>query len=52
MEDLEASMYFDHVPDSWTKRAYPSMYGLAAWFADLLLRIKVISRLSSLIKVI
>ncbi|XP_055585524.1 dynein beta chain, ciliary-like [Uranotaenia lowii] len=40
MEALEESLFFDHVPASWTKRAYPSMCGLQAWFADLLIRIK------------
>nr|CAB3238637.1 dynein beta chain, ciliary-like [Phallusia mammillata] len=40
MEELESAMFFDNVPESWTKRAYPSMFGLTAWFADLLLRIK------------
>ncbi|XP_014668470.1 PREDICTED: LOW QUALITY PROTEIN: dynein beta chain, ciliary-like [Priapulus caudatus] len=40
MEDLSNSLYFDQVPASWTKRAYPSMHTLAAWYADLLLRIK------------
>ena len=28
------------VPPSWTKRAYASLNGLSAWYADLLLRIK------------
>ncbi|EDS32929.1 dynein heavy chain [Culex quinquefasciatus] len=40
MEDLESSLFFDHVPDNWTKRAYPSMFGLQSWFADLTIRIK------------
>ncbi|CAK8695850.1 unnamed protein product [Clavelina lepadiformis] len=40
MEELESAMFMDSVPESWTKRAYPSMFGLVAWFADLLLRIK------------
>lgn len=34
------ALFFNEVPPSWTKLAYPSMNGLAAWFADLLLRIK------------
>ena len=34
------SFTFDAVPPTWQKRAYPSMFGLSAWFADLLLRIK------------
>ncbi|XP_033732158.1 dynein beta chain, ciliary-like [Pecten maximus] len=40
METLGNSMFLDVVPASWTKRAYPSLHGLTAWYADLLLRIK------------
>lgn len=40
MENLQNAIYLDLVPDSWTKRAYPSMSGLALWFTDLLARIK------------
>uniref|UniRef100_A0A803SSJ0 Dynein axonemal heavy chain 17 n=1 Tax=Anolis carolinensis TaxID=28377 RepID=A0A803SSJ0_ANOCA len=40
MEDLSNALYYDNVPDSWTNRAYPSLLGLAAWYADLLLRIR------------
>ncbi|XP_062977556.1 dynein axonemal heavy chain 17 [Elgaria multicarinata webbii] len=40
MEDLSNSLYYDNVPDSWTNRAYPSLLSLAAWYADLLLRIR------------
>ncbi|XP_058061407.1 LOW QUALITY PROTEIN: dynein beta chain, ciliary-like [Anopheles bellator] len=40
METLEGALFFDQIPDNWTKRAYPSMYGLQSWFADLLMRIK------------
>ncbi|KAK2885147.1 hypothetical protein Q8A73_021621 [Channa argus] len=40
MENLQNAIYLDVVPDSWTKRAYPSMSGLALWFTDLLSRIK------------
>ncbi|XP_058455827.1 dynein beta chain, ciliary-like isoform X2 [Malaya genurostris] len=40
MEELEAALFFDHVPENWTKRAYPSMFGLQSWFADLTIRIK------------
>jgi len=40
MEDLGNSLFFDQVPPSWCKRAYASMHGLAAWYADLILRIK------------
>lgn len=40
MEDLSNSLFMDKVPDSWNKRAYPSLSALGTWFADLLLRIK------------
>lgn len=41
MEDLCTALFYDTVPDTWVARAYPSMMGLAAWYADLLLRIRV-----------
>ncbi|XP_045925478.1 dynein beta chain, ciliary-like [Micropterus dolomieu] len=40
MENLQNAVFLDMVPDNWTKRAYPSMSGLALWFTDLLARIK------------
>ncbi|KAF7647641.1 hypothetical protein LDENG_00168940 [Lucifuga dentata] len=40
MENLQNCIFLDVVPESWTKRAYPSMAGLALWFTDLLARIK------------
>ncbi|XP_077184230.1 dynein axonemal heavy chain 17 isoform X3 [Paroedura picta] len=40
MEELSNALYYDNVPDSWTNRAYPSLLSLAAWYADLLLRIR------------
>ncbi|XP_068439704.1 dynein axonemal heavy chain 9 isoform X3 [Clinocottus analis] len=40
MESLQNAIFLDTVPDSWTKRAYPSMSGLTLWFTDLLARIK------------
>jgi len=40
MEDLENALFFDQVPPVWASRAYPSLSGLAAWFIDLLLRIR------------
>ncbi|XP_068619246.1 dynein beta chain, ciliary-like [Battus philenor] len=39
MENLMESLFMDHVPDSWTSLAYPSLLGLAAWFSDLCLRL-------------
>lgn len=41
MEDLSTALFYDTVPDPWVARAYPSMMGLAAWYTDLLLRIRV-----------
>ncbi|XP_041102237.1 dynein heavy chain 11, axonemal-like [Polyodon spathula] len=38
MEALQSALYYDTVPASWTKLAYPSTYGLAQWINDLLLR--------------
>ena len=35
MEDLMNSFMLDTVPARWEKRAYPSMLGLTAWFANL-----------------
>ena len=40
MEDLCESLFLDQVPLTWSNRAYASTYGLTAWVADLLLRIK------------
>lgn len=40
MEELSNSLFLDQVPASWTNKAYPSLYGLSAWYADLLQRIK------------
>lgn len=47
MEELEASLFLDNVPPSWTKRAYPSMLPLGPWFADFLLRLKELENWSS-----
>ena len=35
-----SSIFFDKVPESWAKRAYPSLLGLQSWFADLMVRSK------------
>ena len=40
MENLSNSLFLDSVPDSWSKRAYPSMLPLGIWYTDLLQRIK------------
>lgn len=31
MEKLQTALFFDNVPDTWTKLAYPSTYSLAIW---------------------
>ncbi|XP_063048512.1 dynein beta chain, ciliary-like, partial [Engraulis encrasicolus] len=40
MESLQNALYLDQVPESWTRRAYPSKLGLGLWFTDLLSRIR------------
>ncbi|ESO06977.1 hypothetical protein HELRODRAFT_171012 [Helobdella robusta] len=40
MENLSNSLYMDIVPETWALRAYPSLYSLTPWYADLLLRIR------------
>merc|ERR1711879_165071 len=40
MEDLMNSFLLDTIPARWEKKAYPSLLGLSAWFADLISRIK------------
>ncbi|XP_065418969.1 dynein axonemal heavy chain 17 isoform X1 [Chrysemys picta bellii] len=40
MEDLSNALFYDNVPEFWTNRAYPSLLGLGAWYADLLLRVR------------
>ena len=47
MENLQNSLFLDQVPSSWNARAYPSLHGLSAWFADLLLRIKELENWTS-----
>lgn len=32
MERLQSALFFDNVPESWTKLAYPSTYSLAVWW--------------------
>lgn len=41
MEELANALFYDSVPESWTRYAYPSLLSLASWYADLLLRIRV-----------
>ncbi|XP_010006976.1 PREDICTED: dynein heavy chain 17, axonemal [Chaetura pelagica] len=40
MEELANALFFDSVPECWTRYAYPSLLNLGAWYADLLLRIR------------
>lgn len=47
MEDLGNALFMDFIPESWNKKAYPSLYGLTAWYADLLLRVKELETWSS-----
>ena len=34
------ALFIDVVPETWAKRAFPSLLGLTAWYGDLLGRIK------------
>lgn len=34
MEKLQTALFFDNVPDTWTKLAYPSTYSLAIWWVE------------------
>lgn len=47
MEDLGNALFMDFIPESWNKKAYPSLFGLTAWYADLLLRVKELETWSS-----
>ncbi|XP_023565616.1 dynein heavy chain 11, axonemal [Octodon degus] len=38
VEAQQSALSYDRVPCTWSKLAYPSTYGLAQWFNDLLLR--------------
>ncbi|XP_031213696.1 dynein heavy chain 11, axonemal isoform X3 [Mastomys coucha] len=38
VETQLSALRYDRIPDTWNKLAYPSTYGLAQWFNDLLLR--------------
>lgn len=40
METLEEYLFMDKVPLIWEKRAYPSLLPLAAWYADLQMRLR------------
>ena len=40
MEELSNALFMDNVPVAWNKRAYPSLYTLGMWYADLLQRVK------------
>ncbi|XP_062322712.1 dynein axonemal heavy chain 11 isoform X2 [Osmerus eperlanus] len=38
METLQSALFYDTVPESWTRLAYPSTNTLAQWFSDVLCR--------------
>lgn len=40
MERLQSALFFDNVPESWTKLAYPSTYSLAIWWVSFLSSVK------------
>ncbi|XP_054702261.1 dynein axonemal heavy chain 17 [Grus americana] len=40
MEELANALFYDNVPEPWTRHAYPSLLSLGAWYADLLLRVR------------
>ncbi|KAL3316100.1 Dynein heavy chain 9, axonemal [Cichlidogyrus casuarinus] len=40
MEVVSNALFLDVVPEPWAKRAYPSLFPLGMWYADLLARIK------------
>jgi dynein heavy chain len=40
MESLMNALFLNQVPATWIKLAYPSLQGLAGWYADLLLRVR------------
>jgi dynein heavy chain len=42
LEEMSQSLYNNQVPGGWAKAAYPSLKPLAAWTADLILRIEFI----------
>ncbi|RXN33505.1 dynein heavy chain axonemal [Labeo rohita] len=38
MEQIQTALFFDNVPDTWARLAYPSIYSLGQWYNDVLLR--------------
>ncbi|NXS39765.1 DYH11 protein, partial [Balaeniceps rex] len=38
MDVLQSALFYDAVPDTWTKLAYPSTHSLAPWVTDLLMQ--------------
>lgn len=47
MELLQDALFFDRIPDSWERLAYPSLLGLQSWWADLMVRFKELEHWSS-----
>jgi dynein heavy chain len=42
LEEMSKNLFNNQVPNLWAKSAYPSLKPLAAWVADLVLRVKFI----------
>lgn len=40
MENLSNALFLDLVPATWASKAYPSLYTLGIWYADMLQRVK------------
>lgn len=40
MESLSQALFLDAVPDTWSKKAYPSLHPLGLWYGDLQVRVR------------
>ena len=40
MDQLKSSLYLDRIPESWRKRAWPSLRNLSTWANDFALRLQ------------
>lgn len=47
MDLLQSALYFDRIPDTWVRLAYPSLLGLQSWWADLMQRFKELEHWSA-----
>ncbi|XP_055373642.1 dynein beta chain, ciliary isoform X2 [Condylostylus longicornis] len=43
MESLDNAIFYDYIPETWSKLAYPSLLRLQPWLSDLYWRIKDLS---------